>query len=246
MRFNDVPTIPDFLRDFRVLVLTPADAANHNFGVTAFAVDCLCGAGKAVVLGERSDSEELPEIVWPAYVYCDACGHDTENLPMLEIIHPTETHQLEMVRELFLGFREWAKTRYDLATVALYFGEAYDAEIRALPGEFKRPDGGLLLATRDGRAAGCVGCRKVDDDTCEVKRMFVATAFQRQGIGRKLMLRLIQDARDAGYKRMRLDTGIKQYESLALYRDLGFVETPPTFALPKEFEGSVIFMALPL
>jgi GNAT superfamily N-acetyltransferase len=119
---------------------------------------------------------------------------------MLRIFYPESVQQLDQVRELFRGFVAWTRTRYDAHLVDMYFDpSAFEAELRGLPGEFARPEGNLLLATYDGHPAGCVGSRRLDSQTCEMKRMFVATEFQGQGIGRAISEQLIREARDAGY-----------------------------------------------
>jgi len=76
------------------------------------------------------------------------------------------------------------------------------------------------------KAAGCVAFKKLDDETCEVKRMFVDPAFRKRGVGRALMVRLLERARASGYRRVRLGTLHTMTAAQALYRDLGFFEIP--------------------
>lgn len=166
---------------------------------------------------------------------------------MITIGYPTTEQDIEDVRMLFRGFVDWARTRYEAHLVDLYFNnDAFDSELRALPGPYARPEGNLLLASEDGRPVGCVGYRRVDAEACEMKRMYVSMTRQRAGIGRALAVRLIADAKAVGYKQMRLDTGVKQFEAQALYRSLGFREIPPPFEIPEEFRGQIIFMVLDL
>ena len=68
--------------------------------------------------------------------------------------------------------------------------------------------------------------KKLDGETCEVKRMFVEPAYRKRGIARALMLRLLERARERGYRRVRLGTLHTMTAAQALYRDLGFVEIP--------------------
>jgi ribosomal protein S18 acetylase RimI-like enzyme len=108
----------------------------------------------------------------------------------------------------------------------------FEAELTALPGSYGRPTGRLLLALHDGPAGqdepiGCVGFRKLEEEICEMKRLYVRPGFRNEGAGRALVEKLIAEALAMDYKKMRLDTLPIMREAHALYRSLGFVEIPP-------------------
>ena len=92
---------------------------------------------------------------------------------------------------------------------------------------YGRPYGRLLLAQWHGQILGMVAMRRIDDDVCEMKRMFVRSIFRGEGIGRKLLLRLIQEARAAGYVWLRLDTLPNMRPAIKMYRAFGFVPIAP-------------------
>lgn len=77
-----------------------------------------------------------------------------------------------------------------------------------------------------GRAVGGGAIRRYDDETVELKRVFVHNEYQGQGIGSRLVSLLIEWAAQLGYRRMILETGELLAESCAVYRKLGFAVIP--------------------
>lgn len=138
--------------------------------------------------------------------------------PALEVREATEPHVLEAARGLIL---EYAACLGDVPGV-----ERVRADAARLPGPYAPPEGVFLVATLAGNPAGCVAFQKLDDETCEVKRMFVDPAFRKRGVARALMVRLLEEASQRGYRRARLGTLHTMTAAQALYRDLGFVEIP--------------------
>ena len=168
---------------------------------------------------------------------------------MLRVVVPGTTEQLDQVRALMRAFIAWHRERHqqDRALIESYFDEAaFEAELDGLPGEYAPPGGRLLLATLDGRPAGCVALRGIDDVRCEMKRMFVYPERQGHGVGRALAEAVIRDARALGYHRMLLDTSIRQAEAQALYRRLGFRDIAPYYDLPEKLRDWLVFMELTL
>jgi ribosomal protein S18 acetylase RimI-like enzyme len=168
---------------------------------------------------------------------------------MLEIIEPQSPAELEAVRTLMRAFVDWARERYarERQFVERYFDpEAFAAELEQLPGKYARPRGRLLLAREQGEAIGCVALRDIGDGVCEMKRLYVAPGCHGKGVGQSLALALIAEAKSAGYRKMRLDTGPGQLEAQTLYRKLGFRVIGPYYAVPEELKTWLVFMELNL
>ena len=69
---------------------------------------------------------------------------------------------------------------------------------------------------------------------CEMKRLYVRDAFKGTGLGRNLSERLVADAKNLGFTRMRLDTLPQLTAAIALYRKLGFTEIEPYYHNPND------------
>lgn len=155
---------------------------------------------------------------------------------MLTIVQAETTEQFEAARVLFREYEAWLE-------LDLCF-QGFEAELRDLPGKYTQPEGRLLLAYSDGVLAGCIALRKLDGRICEMKRLFVRDQFRGQKIGVHLIERLITDASEIGYERMRLDTfPPKMGKAVSLYESHGFRPIEPYYENP--YDG-VLFMELTL
>jgi putative acetyltransferase len=124
----------------------------------------------------------------------------------------------------------------------------FEREVSSLPGAYAPPAGRLLLAVEDGSesardAIGCVGLRRLEPDTCEMKRLYVRPEFRGKGAAQTLIEGLIVEARSIGYRRIVLDTLPSMEAAHKLYRKLGFREIPP---YPQNPIPGALFFELPL
>lgn len=100
----------------------------------------------------------------------------------------------------------------------------YDEELEHLEIKYGLPDGRLYLAYCGEKPAGCIGLRKIDEQRCEMKRLYVRPEFRGKSIGRRLIEQIIADAKEIGYSCMLLDTLPFLQSALYLYREYGFYE----------------------
>ena len=157
---------------------------------------------------------------------------------------PRTEQELDAVRALIRAFVAWHRARHtqDIELIDRYFDAAdFEDEVATLR-KYMPPDGALLLATLDGEPAGCVALRRIDETTCEMKRMFVPPELHGRGIGRALADAILDEARALGYTSMVLDTSIRQKEAQALYRKLGFQPTEPYYDMPDDVRDWLVFM----
>jgi len=133
--------------------------------------------------------------------------------------------QIAEARELF---QEYAQS----LGFSLCF-QNFDQELAGLPGDYAPPEGCLLLTEYENQLAGCVALHKLEPGVCEMKRLYLRPQFRNQGLGRALAERIITEARQIGYHRMRLDTVEPvMKDAVAMYRKLGFKDIAPYRANP--------------
>lgn len=89
-------------------------------------------------------------------------------------------------------------------------------------------NGGIFLVMLDDNEIICTGAiRKLDDETCELKRLWLLHEYHGQRLGYRMLQELLSIAREMGYKRMRLETDPDaQIRALNFYRRIGFYEIP--------------------
>lgn len=145
----------------------------------------------------------------------------------------------------------------DLENIKLLFNEyttmlgvnltfqGYDEEIKNLPGKYALPYGRLYIAYYNNKAAGCIALRKFENDGCEMKRLFVRPEYRHLKIGKKLVDKIIEDARELKYKYkyMVLDTLSNLHEAVSLYRKSGFQEVEAYYENPLD---NVLYFKLEL
>jgi putative acetyltransferase len=126
------------------------------------------------------------------------------------MIRPAQVEDAERVRELL---REYAA------------GLGIDLSFQDFEAELADPLGfyEVVLLADDG----CVALRRIDDETCEMKRLYVRPGGRGSGLGRRLAEAIVVEARERGYRRMLLDTLPTMVAARALYVSLGFRETEP-------------------
>jgi len=144
----------------------------------------------------------------------------------MKIIHAESTLQIEEIRKLFREYQRFLN-------VDLCF-QSFEEELASLPGKYSPPKGSLLLAVENEKFIGCVALRKLEDNICEMKRLYVKPEYRGKGFGKVLAEEIIEEAKKIGYSFMRLDTLTKLNKAMNLYRTLGFKKIKSYYSNPLD------------
>ena len=138
---------------------------------------------------------------------------------MVTVVQVNKGDELLCVQALFEEYA--ASLNFDL------WFQGFNEELANLPGNYAPPEGRLLLALHSVEPAGCVALQKLEEGTCEMKRLYVKPRFRGLGIGITLAETIISEARKIGYKRMCLDTVVSMREAQLIYQSMGSKDVEP-------------------
>ena len=143
---------------------------------------------------------------------------------------------LECIRQLIIQYTRSLNRNLDFQNLK--------EELQDIEKKYGRPAGALLAAlSEEYQVIGCVALRPLGEGICEMKRLYVLPEYRSKKIGLLLVQRIIEEARLAGYREMRLDTLEPMKPAIALYKKCGFREIPAYYPNPM---SDVIYMALSL
>lgn len=169
---------------------------------------------------------------------------------MSTLIRPATTPaDFDAYAALVREYVAWSRERYgdEAAFIEQVFGhQSLAREIDALASAYAPPAGRAFLAEDGREVVGGGAYRRLADGSCEMKRLFVRSTRQGRGTGRRLCAALIGAARADGFERMKLDTGKRLTEAIALYASVGFRPVTPYHDYPPALLEHLVFMELDL
>ena len=156
----------------------------------------------------------------------------------MESVSAQDTALLDALKRLHREYGDFLQVTH---TCGVHYDPGrFRMETEQLPEGYAGQDGEIFVAQVEGVAAACVAYRRVSEQLCEMKRLYVTPAFRGQGLARRMTLWLLERVTRRGFKRVILDTDVAGMpEAHALYRSLGFRE----YGQP---DGSITFFELEL
>jgi ribosomal protein S18 acetylase RimI-like enzyme len=149
----------------------------------------------------------------------------------LKYITPNTTDQFNDAISLF---QEYANS----LNISLAF-QNFDEELNIINSMYGSPTGCLLLVYDNELPIACAAYRKIGEDICELKRMYIKPNYRRKGIGQEMMNILCTRAKLNGYSLMRLDTLDSMTPAIKLYSNNGFYTINAYYHNPNE---GVVYM----
>lgn len=131
----------------------------------------------------------------------------------------TTREDLAAIRALFMEYQNYLDIDLDF--------QQFGVELADLPGKYASPRGRLLIARCGDEIAGCVAFYPMNEEICELKRLYVRRSHAGKGAGKALFETALHEAKRAGYTCMRLDSLRRLKEAGKLYEAYGFREIAP-------------------
>ena len=135
------------------------------------------------------------------------------------------------IKELFLEYTDML-VENDPVFSKYLDQQNYDKELEDLEKKYGLPMGRLYIAFKEDEVVGCIALKQMDNESGELKRLYVKEQFRKCGIGSILVDKIISDARMIGYSYLKLDTlpfldsAIRIYESKGFERIAKFNDSP--------------------
>ena len=92
---------------------------------------------------------------------------------------------------------------------------------------FARSGTFFVLEDQDGSIIGACGLYPLENQTCELRKMYLDKSHRGKGLGRLLLDSALAQARELGFKRVTLETASVLKEAIALYESYGFEKYEP-------------------
>lgn len=98
----------------------------------------------------------------------------------------------------------------------------------------------IVVIYDDEIAVGCGAIKKFDETSAEVKRMFVSLEKRGSGVAQKILQELEICAKELGYQKCMLETGIRQVEAVKFYKKCEY-QVIPNYGQYQGMENSICF-----
>ncbi|MEO8357463.1 MAG: GNAT family N-acetyltransferase [Chloroflexota bacterium] len=112
-------------------------------------------------------------------------------------------------------------------SIAYYESRHELADMDNIQRNYFENGGTFLVMFQDGEMICTGAIRRLEDDTCELKRLWLLPGYHGQGLGYRMLQELLSFAKNTGYKRVWLQTDPEaQSRAVNFYKQIGFHEIP--------------------
>jgi putative acetyltransferase len=151
-------------------------------------------------------------------------------------IRPVEPHEIEPAKRVIATVccELWELPSSPDKLLAEWNAAGFMADLDEVRSHYFEQSGTFLVLMDRGSVVGMGGIRRLDEDACELKRMWFLKEYRGKGLGSKLAHRLLAFAREAGYEKVKLEVfdperqqgAIQCYERLGFYRIKAYNDGP--------------------
>ena len=150
-------------------------------------------------------------------------------IPDMINIRRIEPHEIPFAKELIyrVAHRLFQDSRTLEEAIVFYEAQHQMHDMDDIQQTYFHNDGIFLVITDDDQIIGTGAIRKIDNEICELKRVWLRFEYHGKGLGYRIIEDLLAFAREKGYRRIRLETDREdQRRAYNLYKRLGFYEIP--------------------
>lgn len=153
-------------------------------------------------------------------------------------IKPIQLHQVKDVKQMIVtcAFELW-QTHETIEELEKYLEEAGEfKDLNDVQITYLNNKGTFKVLIDNNNIVGAGAIRKLDEEICELRRMWFLKEYRGKGLGSKMAQKLLEFAKAEGYKKIRLDVyhPEMQMAAVALYKKLGFYEIPAYNKFPAK------------
>ena len=171
------------------------------------------------------------------------------HIPTVQIRNMKLPDDIELVRKLWTDYLTWGNE-----TMQINYGvhphnpkKIVEQDIKEID-RYLPPNGKVFLAFIENKVCG-IGClNNLGKEVGELKRMFVDPSFRKLGIGKAILQSVINAAKEAGHKKLRLNTPKFMETAHSLYLGFGFkpISAYSEVEITEDYREYLLFMELDL
>jgi len=144
-------------------------------------------------------------------------------------IRPIQTHEIPEAKHVIftVAFELFGGANTLEESIAKFSAQGILSEMDDIQSNYFDNGGTFLVTIDKGRIVGTGAVRFLEEEICELKRMWLLSEYHGRGLGYRMIQELFSIARAKGYRAMRLETdSTVQSKAVAFYKRLGFYEIP--------------------
>ena len=162
---------------------------------------------------------------------------------LVDIVPYSNDKHAKHFYDLNIEYVNWVSEKYetihniDLEAVNGKSNEEYVKEFLTKFTKIQPPHGLILVLVEDDEVVGMGSIVELESGIGEIKRMYIKSKFRGQSLGRTLLSRLIEQGREFGYSKLRLETADFFEAARHIYQSVGFRDI-------EEYQGGEVSLCL--